>query len=44
VHEPACELGAVRVNGLHEAAGQADEGEGAQVRAEDDGDGVCDSS
>jgi hypothetical protein len=35
VHEPARELGAVRVNNLHEAAGEADEGEGAQVRAED---------
>jgi hypothetical protein len=39
VHEPARELGMVRVNGLHEAVGEADKGEGARVLAEDDGDG-----
>jgi hypothetical protein len=43
VHEPACELGVVRINDLHEAACEADEGEGARVRAEDDIDGVHDA-
>jgi hypothetical protein len=42
VHKPARELGAVRVNDLYEAVGEADEGEGAWVHAEDGVDGVRD--